>query len=253
MRKLAYAAVAVVTVTLFVIVVAPAQTVWSFIADDVQSSVPQLKIANISGSVWEGKGDMQFQSYPVVRIDWRLAALPLLIGNASADINASAEGFSAALQGVFSQDSSTISFDISFAEATIGSDYINQVTLQYGLDLSGDFQLRLTNAVFADGWLTSVSGAISWPGGIVHIEMPGQIHTSKLPPLNGILSLEDDSILLKVTNRELEMMNVRLKRSGWAEVAVSHAFIRMANLPLPPGSESTDSLEPAFLLEEKIL
>lgn len=249
MTKLIYGAIALVTIIGFVIVTAPAATVWSMIGSDIETALPGMKISNLKGSVWNGEGLVQFQSFPTTSIDWRLAALPLLAGNAAFEISARASDFDADVSGVVTGHSGTI----NDATVTIGSEYINSVTLDYGLDLSREFHIEIDGATFADGWPTAVEGNIRWPGGVVHIETPEQVHTVRLPELTGDLFMDEGKIHLNVVGDDEPLIDVSLNRTGWAEVGITYAFMRLANLPLPTGSESQGTDEIAILLEEKIL
>lgn len=248
MSKLSYFVIGLVCCLAFIVVAAPASTIWLIVGDDIQRSLPQVRIHAVEGSLWNGSSEIQFQSFPPARVTWKIAPVSLLLqGQVTTTLSANADGLRILLEGDFSNSGSTI----SRAEATISSDYINHVTLDYGLDLSGDFQLESFNAKLKDRWFEDVEGHISWSGGIVHIETPAQIFSSNLAPLIGKLSQDGRNIRLNVTANGTDMLDITLKPDGWAGIRISYAFLAAANLPLPPGSD--DREEPAILLEEKIL
>ncbi len=249
MTKLSYVLIAIVTILGFVIVMAPVGVVWSIIGEDVRTAVPGVEISSLQGSIWNGEGKAQFQTFPAAKVNWQLAAFPLVTGTLSYEIDASADDFNAEVTGSVSGNSG----DISNANAVVGSEYINSVTLNYGLDLSGEFHLDIDHADFSDGWVNDIDGRLTWPGGVVHIETPQQVQTAYLPGLDGTLSMDGDRIHLNVVGQEENLIDVRLNKSGWAEVGITYGFMRLANLPLPSGSESEENDEIAILLEEKIL
>ena len=122
----------------------------------------------------------------------------------------------------------------------------------YGLGLSGQFKLSDALVSFDNSGMTDLAGGISWPGGVVHIETPQRIHPVTLPPMQGKLSMEDDNARLLLAADNRKMIDILLKPSGWAEVAITFAFMALAKLPLPGNPEAAGPDEPAILLEEKI-
>ena len=246
MNKLTYLLIGVITFLAFLIIMAPAATVVSAFEDDLQASVPGMTLTGIRGSLWQGESDLSYGKLPPVLLNWELSALPLLTGTANTHLEFSGTGLSAEVDGAFSDAGG----EISQLNATITGDYLNQVTIDYGLELSGEVQLTETSLGFDQQWLTHASGRLTWSGGIVHIETPQQIHTVKLPPLDASVSMSDRDLIMQVTEAGREMMNIAVRQDGWAKVDISYTFMEMVNLPLPGGILSDGQ---AVTLEEKIL
>ncbi len=245
MNKLIYLLAGILTFLGFLLVMAPASIVLSF-ADDTLKQVPDLEIGRVDGRIWTGSAQIQYRRLPAL-VSWDLAALPLLAGRISAQVNVAGDGLDADFRVSANSEGGTISKGKAFIDAS----YINQVSLDYGLDLSGRFSLVAEEISFNKRWLTSLSGHFDWPGGIVHIETPQQLHSVDLPELNGSLTMQGDNLEIVIEGSEARMINLTLKPDGWAEVGVSFAFMDLAGLPIP-GSDNSRT-EPAILLEEKIL
>ena len=249
MNKSIYVLTAVLTFLVFMIIMIPASWVVSVAGEDLTGSIPDLQIGALNGTIWNGSGDMQYRDFPPFAVSWQLDALPLLLGTLSTTVQIEADGLQASFQALLSRSGG----EIQNAVATIQSSYINQVTVNYGLDLSGTFDLSQASTSFDQQWLTSLDGEINWPGGMVLIETPQQINRVELPPLTGRLKLEEGIILLDVTSRNSDLIAIRIKPDGWAEVAISYAFMALANIPVPGAANGSLRVEPAVLLEEKIL
>jgi hypothetical protein len=248
MNKLLYLLLGTIAFLVFLVVMAPASSVLRIADDEFRQQLPELRLAGISGSIWEGSGTVQYRQFPAVAVNWKLSPLPLLSRAVASSASFTAEGLDAEIQSYVSTDQSAAS-TISYATALISGDYINQVTLNYGLDLSGEFKLTNARATIRGQWLSDLDGILNWSGGIVHIETPQQLHTVKLPPMVGNLTLDGDNVLLNITADTDEMIRISIKPDGWAEVAVNYAFMDLADLPLPGGTADSD---PAILIEEKI-
>ncbi|MBO6556707.1 MAG: type II secretion system protein N [Pseudomonadales bacterium] len=246
MSKFFYVIAGIVTFLAFILVMAPASLLVAAVEDQLKA-VPDLKVGHISGRVWSGSAQIQYQQFPTT-VTWDLSALSLLVGRLSADVELREQGLDASFHLSVSGNEGTI----RDAKAVVDARYINRISVGYGLDLSGQFNLSEANVSFANQWITTAVGNLDWPGGIVHIETPQQLYSVDLPPLNGDLFMHEDNLRLAVQGSGERMLDLTLKRTGWVAAAVSYAFMDLAGLPLP-GSVSASPEEPAVLLEEKIL
>ncbi len=246
MSKLFYVIAGIVTFLVFLLVMAPASLVVAT-AEDQLKQVPDLKIGEVSGRIWSGSAQIQYQQFPAM-VTWNLSALPLLVGRLSADVQLREQG----LDANFHVSASGTEGTVSDAELLVDASYINQISISYGLDLSGQFSVSEADVSFNNQWVTSAAGILEWPGGIVHIETPQQLYSVDLPPLNGDLSMDGDNLRLAIDGTGERMLDLTLKRSGWVEAGVSYAFMELAGLPLT-GNTTSSREEPAVLLEEKIL
>ena len=246
MNKLIYIVAGVITFLLVILIMAPATLLMS-IAGDKLKQIPDLEIGQVDGRIWAGSAQVEYRQLPAM-VTWDLSALPLLLGRVSADIDLQEDGLNAS----FHVDTSTTEITVSDAAIQVDAFYINQVTMDYGLDLTGQFSVTGGKLSFENQWVTSASGNLNWPGGIVHIQTPQQLHSAVLPALSGDVSLSGENLHLTIERESDRMIDLTLKSNGWAEAAVSVAFMELAGLPLPGNSDSRPE-EPALLLEEKIL
>lgn len=246
MNKFFYIAAGIITFMVFILVMAPASLLMSMAGESLQK-VPDLKIGRVDGRIWAGSTELQYQGFPA-RVSWNLAALPLVLGQVSADVEVTGDG----LDADFHVSANSQEGRITGATAVVDARYINQVSVGYGLDLSGQFSFTSDEISFNNQWVTAAIGNLDWPGGIVHIETPERLHSVDLPPMIGEVSMDGEAVQLAINNERTSMIDLSLKPNGWAAVGVSFAFIELAGLPIPLDAR-TDVAGPALLIEEKVL
>ena len=230
--------------TIFLGVVAwslPAAAVWNLLGPNHTSG---LQVADMQGSLWQGSASIKPDALPQLRLEWSVKFLPLLTGTAAADVRVRGEG----ADGSFHIRHQLVSGRQSLAgDARVQSRYVNQVSVNYGLETSGEFTLSGLEAEVAEGRLISAAGRLDWPGGVIHLQISGDLLTRVVPPLAAEISPDGSNILLNVTTGSTPLMHVKVKPDGWVEVTVLNALLQTLDLPLTGGSD------PAFLLEEKYL
>lgn len=246
MNKLIYVAAGLIAFVGFILVMAPASIAVSLAGDQLKQ-VPDLRIGQIDGRIWSGSAQIQYRQFPA-RLSWNLSPLPLLAGKISADLEVQGEGLDASFHLAASDHSGMV----TNALAQVDASYINQVSVDYGLELSGQFNLVAEEISFTPQWLTGVNGKLDWPGGMVHIETPQQLYSVDLPALSGDLSMQGDQLQATIDGPNERFIDLKLKPTGWVEVGISYAFLELAGLPLP-GNSGDSTVGPAVLLEEKIL
>ena len=249
MSRLGYLGIGVLVFAGFLLFTAPAGILYRLVEQDAGKYLPDTVLTGIEGSVWDGRGDLYYRQLPVVRVSWNLAALPLITG--AADINA--EFQAAGLELRLTADADSTGGSISDVSGNISSEFLNPITVSYGLQLSGDIQVSHANLEFDPRWLTAANAELNWDGGIVHIETPEKVHTTRLPPVKGTVSMAGPNLVIDVVGNDENLMTITLKPDGWAVVAVAYAFADLAGLPLPGSDTTTDRSLPAITLEEKIL
>lgn len=245
MNKLLYVFAGLIAFLGFIVVMAPASIALSLASDQLKR-VPDLNIGQVEGRIWSGSAQIQYRQFPAT-LSWNLSPIPLVTGRVAADVDVRGQGLDASFHIIASDTSGTIT-DV---RAVVDSSYINQVSVVYGLELSGEFTLVAKSVTFIDRWLSEVDGRLNWPGGIVHIETPQQLHSVDLPALRGDLSMQGDHLQMTIDGPEARFIDLALKPSGWAEVGISFDFMQLAGLPMP--GNPADSGGPAVVLEEKIL
>ena len=246
MNKAFYLAIAIIAFTIPIVVMAPASIVTGLFGDAVQRNIPGLKIGATRGRIWQGSTQLQYQRFPAFTMSWKLAALPLLTGKVSTLIELNGGG----LQLEMGALASTSGGSLDNINGTIESRFINAVSVGYGLELTGVFELSGINTSYDQRWLTSLKGVTNWSGGVVHIETPAQFYSVKLPALTGQLSMKDSNAVLDVAAGTSTLLTLALKPDGWSQTSVSYMLADMAGLPVP--KEYQDTTGPAFLLEEKV-
>ena len=246
MSKAFYLAIAIIAFTIPIVVMAPASIVTGLFGDAVQRNIPGLKIGATRGRIWQGATQLQYQRFPAFTLSWKLAALPLFTGKVSTLIELNGGG----LQLEMGALASTSGGSLDNINGTIESRFINAVSVGYGLELTGVFELSGINTSYDQRWLTSLKGVTNWSGGIVHIETPAQFYSVKLPALTGQLSMKDSNAVLDVAAGTSTLLTIALKPDGWSQTSVSYMLADIAGLPVP--KEYQDTTGPAFLLEEKV-
>ena len=246
MSKAFYLAIAIIAFTIPIVVMAPASIVTGLFGDAVQRNIPGLKIGATRGRIWQGSTQLQYQRFPAFTLSWKLAALPLFTGKVSTLIELNGGG----LQLEMGALASTSGGSLDNINGTIESRFINAVSVGYGLELTGVFELSGINTSYDQRWLTSLKGVTNWSGGIVHIETPAQFYSVKLPALTGQLSMKDSNAVLDVAAGTSTLLTIALKPDGWSQTSVSYMLADIAGLPVP--KEYQDTTGPAFLLEEKV-
>ena len=229
-----------------ILIMAPAGAVLGLLADDLRKQAPDLAYGNITGSIWRGAADAQYGRLPPVRVSWRLSPLPLLLGRAEGRAAITGQGVALAFSGSLHRSG----LELSGLNGLVESDYINRVSRDYGLEVSGRFTVRNLNLRFANGRFTRCNGALAWPGGPVRIQTPQRLYSVTLPPLAGRLATADAGVQVDIIGQGETLIRLRLKPSGWGEAAVNHAFMTLARLPLPGGGPARE--DPALLVEEKL-
>ena len=246
MNRVFYFAIAIIAFAIPILVMAPASLVTKLFGDTVQQNIPGLKVGVARGRIWEGAIQLQYQRFPPVTLSWKMAALPLLHGKVSTLIELAGGGLQLELDAVASTSGGTLD-NIS---GTIESRFINAVSIDYGLELTGIVELSGISTSFDQRWLTELKGETNWTGGIVHIETPQQLYSVNLPALTGKLSMQESNAMLDVTSQTSTLLMLSLKPDGWSKTSVSYLLTDMIGLPLPNGYQDADG--PAFVLEEKV-
>ena len=246
MNKAFYLAIAIIAFTISIVVMAPASIVTGLFGDAIQRNIPGLKIGATRGRIWQGSTQLQYQRLPAVTVSWKMAALPLLEGKLSALVDL----HGGVLQLEMGAMASTSGGSLDNINGTIESRFINAVSVGYGLDLTGVFELSGISTSFDQRWLPALKGVTNWSGGIVHIETPEQFYSVKLPALKGQLSMKGSNAMLDVASGTTTLLTLALKPDGWSQTSVSYMLTDMAGLPLPNGYQDTTG--PAFVLEEKV-
>lgn len=244
-RNLLYAAIGLITCLGFITVMAPASLLVAIVGDDLRE-VEHLAVGNVSGRIWQGEAEFQYRTFPPAVMAWELNVLPLLTGSISGPVTLAGDGLDARFDAVLNAQHGRF----SSLDASVQSSYINDVTVRYGLDLSGGFRLEGAGLQVTDGWIDVLDADLSWTGGIIHIETPEQIRTVKLPPLRGNLYMAGEDAQLMLYDGDTGLMEITLAKTGWVRVEIAWALLFLTGISVPGSPTSAE--EPAVILEEKV-
>ncbi len=246
MRIALYIISALLSFFIFILAFAPASPFWSLVQADVKKNIPDLNIYRVGGTVWDGQGELQFRQFPPSTILWHLSATRLVNQIADIQIEAQGEGHELRARLGLSETGSFLDNLTGF----IHSDYINEVSTQFGFTFSGELEIKTLNLEGDNRWLTGASGEATWSGGRILLNTGPEPQVLDLPPLNGQLTFFDRQLVLDITYKQLTLLQIKLKEGGWAEISVKARLFEVANLPGPGGSDPDETV---LLLEEKIL
>lgn len=246
MNKLIYLFIGLLAFLAFTLAMAPASLLLGFASERL--AMPAVTGLQVEGTLWNASGELQLLALPVMQFKAGLSPLPLVTGTARTELALEATGLAGNMRGRFKNNGA----EIDELTLVVTGEFLNHLTRQYGLELSGQFDLSDIRATVAGNWLTGIQGRLQWTGGRVLIQTPVETHLAELPPLKADLALQGDQLMLpiEIAGSGAPVIDIRLSRDGWAAVAVRHAFLEIAGIPAPAGISGED---PAILIEEKIL
>jgi len=257
-------AIGALSFLMYIIYSAPASIAVNMMEEDIELNAPDIQLGQTNGTLWNGDQELQYRQFPPINIAWDLSVLPIITGRIDSKTQLTGDG----VEATFDLTASGNQGAISNLTGSVGSRYLNQITIPYGLDLSDTLAIQTVDTSWENNWLTALSGNLNWPGGIVHIETPLALLSIKLPPLTGKLSMEGSDARLHITDAGNALMNIRLKKDGWAVVAINYSLLEMIGMPLQlvgpapvdaaavdaaaAGTDLTKESVPALIIEEKV-
>lgn len=244
MRYFLYGLAAILSFLVFVVAFAPATVAWQIAGDDIRRAVPDLSILTLDGSVWNGDATLRYREFPPTDLGWEIAPGAAVTG--ALDLAAVLEGPGLSATGTAEATRSGADID---ASGYVDASYINPVSVRYGLSFPGRVEIRSLTARSDRSWLTAAAGDLYWDGGRVVVETPGGAQVLDLPPLTGTLSMRGADLALDVTHDDQLLIQVFLKRNGWAEVDIKARLLEVSGLPYRAGTSPNAS---AIIVEEKL-
>lgn len=140
----------------FVVVTFPAQRAVSML----QEQVPQLRVAGVSGTAWEGRmSTLQYQGQNFQRLKWSFNPFSIVKGRAEFDISFSGDGRSAKTALGIRSDGALVFSDL---QAKLPVADIDEHLGIPGVELSGLVELQLQELVLLDNTLLSAEGDVFW-------------------------------------------------------------------------------------------
>ena len=246
MRKLAYLLLAIITFVSYLVVTAPASIFAKHFEENLQGIAPGLKIWASEGSLWKGNMRGRYKKIGPIFISWDVDAFEILTGDFVAEIDLNGDG----LQLTLILNASADDISLQNINGEIDTNFINIVSVNYGLSLAGEINVLNVFAALDYEWVTALSGTIDWTGGLIHLETPERLYSVPLLPLEGTLSLGDSNVLLNILSGNSNLMTLSLKKNGWSKADIASPLIDILGIPFPSGNQSNS--EPVLTLEEKI-
>lgn len=234
-----YGLAALLSFMVFLIAYAPASFVLALAQDTLAARAPQLHIDQVSGTLWQGEANLQYENLAPSRLQWHITPATLLKGELHADLQARGHDHNLASQVTWQPSR----LSLQNLNGILGSDYINPLAQRYGLQFGGQLDIEdlRFDVIPATGWLDRAAGAAQWSGGRVQFATaysasPAQAESIMLPPLTAILAQPTTALTLAVTSADAELLSVILKPTGWVEISLQQTLFQIAGIQLPPGA-----------------
>lgn len=229
----------IATLTLFVSLpfLFPARLIWSGInsyflhsstADKINlgNSASEINLSNFDGVFWQGSVSIAINRLPMGKVHWEMQPSTLVDGHLGAYLTFKGpfHDFSGLFSGNFEY------LQISQLDGQIQAEAITPFSSAYGLYPDGTLSIRDINIEIQRGWLTQLTGELSWDGGSFQYRNMDAKATYPLPPLTGLLSLAESVVTFEVlqTQGSLAVIESALQSSGWGKVSIRRRFFDLA-------------------------
>ena len=174
-----YLIAAFVSFSLFLVIFAPASTLLFLVKDEINQRVPELVIDQVSGTVWDGQATLHYREFPPSLLNFRLD--PMALAGGSADLALSLTGDFIDVEASVSLSNESIR--VSGLHGVIDSEYINNVSQQHGLLMTGPFSLKQITLHADSTHVLSAAGQVSWAGGKIESQTGSGLQVFELPGL----------------------------------------------------------------------
>lgn len=163
-RWLGYLLLGIAAYGVFLLVMFPATSAYSLFATPIEKQLPELKLAGVSGRVWDGKvASVSYKSRQVGSLHWQVTPLSLLWGRLSMPVSLQLPDGYLEAKVKLPHD-----FTAMHAREVKGQLPVARVQglLPYNfVSIDGTLAINITEAeVDAEGKVQSLSGRINWLG-----------------------------------------------------------------------------------------
>jgi hypothetical protein len=184
-----------------------------------------VDMTRVSGTLWQGEGDLYVRSEPLGRLQWDVHPATLLEGALGGDFaltDAHHELRGTADVGL----NRTFTVDVS---GKVGAQTVNRWLEPYDMTISGTINLSSTLLTFDAVTLRDAGGAVDWEGGSITYPAGNGIQSSILPPLRATLGPGPAAI---ITTRDdaAPLVTAELFDNGIAKVGVTARMTRLLDL-----------------------
>ncbi len=212
----------------FVVIRAPAGLLPIFIGD----SIP-VTLLEPHGTLWQGRGELLFDSLPAGRLQWDLRGVTLLQGRLGYDLLLKNSELN--LQGTLAAGISTVSVSVS---GEIESSFVNRWLTPYDIRLGGQFRLQEAGGTIvrrqARPELQQASGSVHWTGGPVRYVLSNRVSNTTLPPLTALLGPGAAAVAF-ADGDQTPLLHAELKPDGFAKIGVTKQLTKLLGNPWPGG------------------
>lgn len=146
----------VVGVLLLFIILLIARLPATWVHQQFGSDVP---LANVNGSVWQGRASLNHPQFPIETIHWRLEALPLLLGEAQLYFTLEDVGINATGKARLGSDAQRL----ELAAANLDASRLNSLGfLPFGTEIGGDVTAKDIVIERVEDVFTQAQGSVQW-------------------------------------------------------------------------------------------
>ena len=234
--------------TITLIVTAPLHFIWRY-AEPHAARLP-VKIQRVSGTLWDGKAQLNSPRIGQIDLDWQLNALQLLMAKADLTLKASGQGFEVTAKGLLNSDQR---LQLNDAEGFLSSDLLKPMLRRGKASLQGEFELSDLNAVLdlQNQQILDLNGRLVFSGGDVGFPVDGKPVQAELPLLVGQFKREESKSVLDIATQEgLPIGQAFVQNDGWGGVAIRRRFLDILGQKWP--AEATEETV-IFEVSQKIL
>ena len=222
-----YLITGILALTLLLIINIPA----GFVVNAIKDQIPQLKIQNVSGTLWQGSAQQITvkSKYIFKNVEWSICIAHLLLAEACVELETMYN--KNPLSGQFSLDLNKVIHAKDF-NTTISAHALSQfITLPMG-EIAGDISLNLTSLDWDLVGIPSVNGIIEWNKASITIA-----ETTQLGDITITLAESEDNPI----NAEISNQNGQIAIAGTASLNTTTDY--GVDLTITPNNKASNNLK----------
>lgn len=222
----------IASLALFLIANTPA----SIVVNSINDRIPQVKIQNVSGTLWQGSAQqLTVQSkYVLKNIEWSICIAHLLLAEACVELEAIYEKspLSGQISIAMNKAIQAKNINTNISAKTLGQ----IITLPIG-EIAGDISVDLKTLDWLPGGLPSATGIIKWNKASITIA-----ETAQLGDITITLTESEDNPI----NAEISNLNGQLNIAGTASLKENTDY--NLDLTLTPNKNASKNLKSSLAL-----
>ena len=204
-----------------------------------------VRVSNVEGSIWHGKGLISERTIGSVNVDWDVNVISLVLFKVPINIHFS--------NGAMDLAGKIVLSPMSIAVQNV-SGHVDEVAFKplyqsYRADIQGRLQLEAVSAKMS--WsrvLADASGDLSWSGGPISIPVGRSTQTFKVPTMLGVISSDESQWQVQVSSSTGQTyIFASLTREGLGTLSLKRELATDMNIPVPgSGSSMFDISQQVF-------